>query len=210
MNPYLLSAIIALALVSTAQYFLGSRKNRWISARMSKQLEEALKPTNTNYTNIGGVIGYNFAYSMPAPFTNAKGTMTLSPRHSLLYLPFSLALGVGDRLLVNVFTKKKLAGEAHLVRASYLRRARIEGAEGMERSSVSSHGLEFVILHKGKDQAGELTALLEALPDPSALRHFCSYPDNKTFFVHLRPKSGDLGGAMDAVYKRLPRFFADS
>ena len=73
---------------------------------MSGALEELLKPGNTNYVNIGGSIGYNFAYSLSGDWTKAKGTMTLNARHSLLYLPFSLLLGVRDRFYVNIFIRE--------------------------------------------------------------------------------------------------------
>jgi len=206
MNPYFISALVVLAVVSSGAYFLGTKKNRWIVSSMSKQLEEALKPKSTNYTNIGGVIGYNFSYALPAPYTNAKGTITLSPRHSILYLPISKLLGVGDRFFVNVFTKKKLRGEAHLVDLKYLKKANIDGMAAMERRELVAKGKNFVALWRKNDLSPELEKMLASLDDPSSLRHFCAYPETGTFFIHLRPKAGMISATVQAITRRFPDF----
>lgn len=199
MNPYIISGIVVLAVLSTVSYFFGTKKNRWIVSTMSKQLENVLKPRSTNYVNIGGAIGYNFSYALPAPYTNAKGTITLSPRHSLLYLPFSRLLGIGDRFFVNVFTKKKLRGEAHIVDSTYMGKANIDGVGSMERREIESKGKKFILLWRSLDLSAELETALSSLDDPSSLRHFCSYPDTGTFFIHLRPKSGQIEDTVRAL-----------
>ncbi|PKL09389.1 MAG: hypothetical protein CVV51_04030 [Spirochaetae bacterium HGW-Spirochaetae-7] len=206
MNPLLLTAIIILAALATGNYFYGTRKNRWIVSSLSKDLEAALKPISSNYVNIGGAIGYNFTYALPAPYINAKGTITLSPRHSLLYLPFSLALGIRDRFFLNVFTKKKLRGEGHVVALSQLKKANIDGLEAMKRLDVSEGGRNFVILWRGADLSADLEKLLDALPDPASLKHFCAFPGTKTFFVHANPAKGEIKGNLEAIMKLLPGF----
>jgi len=206
MNPYTLVALIALALFATGAYFYGTKKNRWIASRLTKELEGLLKPRSTNYVNIGGNIGYNFVYAMPEPFASAKGTITLSPRHSVLYLPFSLLLGVRDRYFINVFVKQKFRGEAHLVAAKHLRKAKIEGMDAMDRRDVERDGKRFVLLWKGADLSAELGKVLESLPDTSGFKHFCAYPETKTFFLHGNPRGASLGGNLDAVLKRVSLF----
>lgn len=206
MNPYIISGIVVLAVMSTASYFFGSRKNRWVVSTMSKQLENVLRPRSTNYVNIGGAIGYNFSYALPAPYTNAKGTITLSPRHSLLYLPVSRLLGIGDRFFVNIFTKKKLRGEAHIVDATYMRKANIDGVASMQHRDIQAKGKRFVLLWRSIDLSGELEATLASLEDPAPLRHFCAYPDTGTFFMHLRPKSGQIEAIVRSLVARFPDF----
>lgn len=208
MNPYLLVALVILALAATAQYFVGTKRNRVIASAMAKGAEEVLKPTMTNYVNIGGAIGHNFSYALgKGDWTSAKGTMTLSPRHSLLYLPVSRLLGLGvDRFYLNLFTKRKLRGEGHIVEAKELRRARIEGIEAMSRAEAEAGGRRFVLLWRGADLKPELEAVLAALPDPSRLRHFCAYADNKTFFLRSCPRAGDVKGDLAAILPRLEPF----
>jgi hypothetical protein len=208
MNLTFITPIILLAILSTAAYFYGTKKNRWLASILSRQAEEVFKPTNTNYVNIGGAIGYNFTYTLPAPYTNAKGTMTLSPRHSLLYLPFSLLLGMRDRYFINLFTKAKFLGEAHLITDAYLRKTTIEGLESMERGEVRKGNKRFILLWRGAKLESELEKILDAIPDPSMLRHFCAYPETKTFYIHVTPKNGDIKNLLEAIYVRLPLFLA--
>jgi len=206
MIPYMISALVVLALISMVSYFLGTKKNRWVVSSMSRQLENVLAPRSTNYVNIGGVIGYNFSYAMSAPYTNAKGTITLSPRHSLLYLPISKLLGIGDRFFVNVFTKKKIKGEAHIVDSGYLRKANIEGLDSMERRETESKGKKFILLWRTSDMSKVLESTLASVNDPASLRHFCAYPSTGTFFIHLRPKSGQIEETVKALAKRFPDY----
>lgn len=206
MHPYTLVALIILALFTTGAYFYGTKKNRWISASATKDIEEVLKPITTNYVNIGGAIGYNFVYAMNQPFASAKGTLTLSPRHSLLYRPLSLLLGIRDRFFVNVFVKKKLRGEGHVVERKYLKKVRIDGIDAMERRETQRGDKSFVLLWRGADLSSDLEKLLDAVPDPDLLRHFCSYPETKTFFIHTHLKAGRIKPNLEAVFQRLPTF----
>ena len=207
LNPYLLTALVGLGIAATAQYFFGRRKNKAIAAGISRALEALLKPNHTNYVNIGGSIGYNFVYSLSTgPWVSAKGTITLSPRQSLLYLPISRFLGFTDRFFINLFTKKKIKGEAHIVSRATLRRARIDGLEEMSRREAEAGGKRFVLLWRGTDLSSELDALLQAFPDPGRLRHFCSFPDNKTFYLYTVPRGGQAAGDLEAVLRAIPRF----
>jgi len=208
MNSFTLIGLILLALVATGSYFYGSKKNRWIVSRLTKEIEGALSPLTTNYVNIGGSIGYNFTYAMKPPYTNTKGTLTLSPRHSLLYRPVSLLIGVRDRLFLNLYTKKKIRAEGHIIERGYYKKAKIEGAESMQTKEASREGHDYLLLWKGEDVSAELEKLLESLPHVSRLRHFCAYPDNKTFFVHLLPQEGQVREDLESIFQRLPLFLA--
>lgn len=207
LNPFLLTGLVILGVAASAQFFFGRRRNKGIAASISRGLEELLKPNHTNYVNIGGSIGYNFVYTLSTgPWISAKGTMTMSPRHSMLYLPISRLLGFSDRFFINLFTKKKIKGEAHLIAAATLRRTKIEGLDLMSRREIEAGGRRFVMLWRGPDLSGELEALLQAFPDPRRLRHFCSYPDNKTFFLYTVPKGGDAAEDLRAVLHAAPKF----
>ncbi len=207
LNPFLLVALVILGVAATAQYFFGRRKNRALAAGITRGLESLLKPNHTNYVNIGGSIGYNFVYSLSSgPWVSAKGTITLSPRQSLLYLPVSRLLGFTDRFFINLFTKKRIRGEAHILSRTTLRRARIDGLEEMSRRDVEAGGKRFVLLWRGTDLSSELESLLEAFPEPRRLRHFCAYPDNKTFYLYTVPRGGDVSGDLETVLHAVPRF----
>lgn len=207
LNPYALIALVLLGIAATAQYFFGRKKNRALLSKLTEGLEAELKPTHTNYVNIGGAIGYNFVYALTnGPWTSAKGTITMSPRHSLLYMPISRLLGFNDRFYINLYTKKKLRGEAHLISRSQLRRTRIDGIQEMSRKDLDTEAGRFVLLWRGADLQADLEAVFEAMPDPSRLRHFCAFPDNKTFYLFTIPAQGAAREDVEALMHKLPRF----
>ncbi len=208
MNPILLGGIIALAVAATGQYFFGRRKNKALAGTISAECERVLAPKDKEYVNIGGAIGYNFKYLLADPWTEAKGAMTFAPRMSLLYLPFSFLLGVRDRFFVNLFTRKKLAGEGHLVEAAYYRRhgGSIERRDSLTKDTVEHEGRSFVLLYDDASLAGALKAVLEALPEPGRLRHFCCFAENKTLFLFMEPKPGAVEAALEALKPRLGDF----
>jgi hypothetical protein len=207
LNPYLLVALLVLGVAASAQFFFGRKRNKAIAASISRGVEELLKPNHTNYVNIGGTIGYNFVYTLSnGPWISAKGTMTMSPRHSMLYLPISRLLGFTDRFYINLFTKKKIKGEAHIISKATLRRTKIDGLDTMSRREIEAGGQRFVMLWRGQDLSGELEAFLTAFPDPKRLRHFCSYPDNKTLFLFTVPKGGEVAEELRAVLHAAPKF----
>lgn len=207
MNIFLLAGIGALGIGATLQYFLGMKKNRWLAKRFSTQTEEILHPLSTEYVNIGGTIGYNFVYKTHDPWKEAKGTFTFFPRHSLLYMPISFAIGNSDRFYINIFTDKKLKGEGHIVERGHLKRAKIDDIDKMERREVEYKGKRFVYLWRNANLSNELDAMLHNMPEPETLVHFCSFDDNKTFFLYLKPKQGIIEQNLRYFIERTALFF---
>lgn len=207
MNTFFIIGIGALGVGATIQYFLGMKKNRWLSGRLSSQAEEVFHPANTEYVNIGGTIGYNFTYRLREPWRNAKGTFTFFPRHSLLYMPISLVIGGSDRYYVNIFTEKRLLGEGHIVEKKHLRRAKIDDLDQMQREEIQQGGKSFVLLWRHADLREKLAKTLAAMPDVSILTHFCCYDDNKTFFLYLKPKKGEIAASLKKFEELAGDFF---
>ncbi len=207
MPDYIL-LIIVLAAVSTAGYFRGRKKNRWIAGWISRETEDVLKPDHTSYTNIGGTIGYNFTFALTPPLKEAKGTFTLLPRQSILYLPVSLIITRHDRYYLHIYAAKKLMGEGHLIRKDYFRRMRtsIAGAEAMEKETLVQKGREYILLTKEVSVKGPLKKLLSTLDQPDHLMHFCCYPDTKVFFVYMKPVKGQTGAVLKHISQALPSF----
>jgi hypothetical protein len=207
MDNLLVFAIAALGLGATIQYFLGVKKNRWLGKIMSTQAENIFNPKESEYINIGGAIGFNFAYKLRDPWKEAKGTFTLFPRHSLLYMPFSLLIGGSDRFYVNLFTEKKLAGEGHIIEKAHLSKAKIEGMAEMTKEQVEKAGKTFMIFWRNGELRDTLMRTLNAMPEPAALSHFCCFSDNKTFFIYLRPVKGQVSGNLKAFADACPQYF---
>jgi len=207
MNNFLLFAITILGLGATIQYYFGVKKNRWLGKTMSIQAENLLGPKDTEYVNIGGAIGYNFTYKLREPWREIKGTFTLFPRHSLLYMPISLVIGGSDRYFLNLYTDKKLAGEGHIIEKKHLRRAKIEGLEEMQGERLERAGRTFFLYWRYADLKETLLQTLDAMPAPSSLSHFCCYRDNKTFFLYLKPTKGSISDNLKAFMDQCPHYF---
>lgn len=207
METTYLIPLLLLGIAGSTQYFLGSKKNRWLGKQMSIQAENVFKPKDTEYVNIGGVIGHNFIYKLRDPWKEAKGSFIFIPRHSLLYVPFSYLIGSRDRFLFNLFTDKKLAGEGHIVEKSHLRRTKIDGIAQMEREEIECGGKTFVLLWRDAAMLAALKRTLEAMPDPATLAHFCCYDDNKTFFLYLKPRKGAIEANLKKFLELCPEYF---
>lgn len=204
MEPYIVPLIL-LALITTGGYFWGRKKNRWIGGWIAKETEAALQPTETQYVNIGGTIGYHFTYAVRAPFTEAKGTFTLLPRQSILYLPLSFLIRRHDRYYLQLYTEERLPGEAHILEEAYYRKDpnRITDAAAMRRDRVTMGGRAYVLLwrHAGLDR--RLRQLLERLDGGETLVHFCCYPGNRNFFFYIAPTQGRLEPLLRAAVEEV-------
>jgi len=82
---------IAFSCVLTVGYFWGRRENKRVFLSAFDDLVEVVKPDEQTFTNIGGVVGYhaNLLIKKKSPFSQIDATITLLPRHSLLYISIS-------------------------------------------------------------------------------------------------------------------------
>lgn len=208
--PIYLLPIIILALITTLGYFRGRKKNRWISGWIGKECEQVLKPKKSEYVNIGGTIGYNFTYTLSTPLKEAKGTFTLLPRQSVLYFPISLLISRHDRFYLHIYAAKKLLGEGHIIRESYLPKMRVQiaGIESMKRDVVIRGGQRYVVLWKQSVLEQPLKRLLNEFAYPEDLLHFCSYKDTKAFFFYLIPRNNHIASHLKAFSKSLDAFLS--
>ncbi|GAB4363954.1 MAG: hypothetical protein Kow009_00570 [Spirochaetales bacterium] len=208
MNQWIIP-LIAFALITTLGYFQGRKKNRWISGWIARETEEALRPKDTRYTNFGGTIGYNFVYHLEKPFREAKGTFTLLPRQSILYLPVSLLIAKHDRFYMNLFVQGKLLGEGHIVSNTYLPKARrtIDGIESMESEEVYRNNRRYILFWREKGMRDRLKAFLDGISHDELLIHFCCYRENKTFFFYLKPRREKLREFLKSALRGLNPFF---
>jgi len=207
MDTMLIFAISILGIGATIQYFFGVKKNRWLGKSMSSQAESIFEPKDMQYINIGGAIGFNFAYKLREPWKEAKGTFTLFPRHSLLYMPLSLLIGGSDRYYLNLYADRKLAGEGHIIEKKHLQKAKIEGIDEMQKVEKNRDGKTFIIFWRHGDLKDALLRTLDAMPDPASLAHFCCFSENKTFFIYLKPFKGQISANLKAFADICPQYF---
>ncbi len=205
MNPYIY-LLIALAFATTLGYLVGKEKNKAIGKMIGDAAEKTLAPEDTEYINIGGVLGHNFTYKLNPPFTEAKGTFTLLPRHSVLYIPLSLLISRHDRFYLHLFTDSDLQGEGHIIAEKYYPKMRVDiaGEDKLKRDTLTAGGKNFIILYDNPRLEKSLRALLESLENTGHLLHFCCYRGNRNFFIHVIPKAETLEPLLSGIYRQLP------
>jgi len=205
MNSYIY-LLIALAFATTLGYLSGKKKNKRLGEMVGSSVEDILQPEETEYVNIGGVMGHNFTFKLKAPFTEAKGTFTLLPRHSILYLPLSLLISRHDRFYLTLFAARDLLGEGHIIAEKYFPKMRVDiaGMEKLKKTSFQKEGKNFIILFDNPHLEKRLTALLEETVTTEDLLHFCCYGKNRNFFIHVIPRKHTLASLLEGIYQQLP------
>ncbi|MCK7484009.1 MAG: hypothetical protein M0C28_48780 [Candidatus Moduliflexus flocculans] len=198
-------------MAATVQYFFGRRRNRALAAERlpgpgdpaqaePHELREhrRLHRVQLRLHPVLGSLGR-------AP----RGTITLSPRQSLLYLPDLPAPGLhATEFFINLFTKKKSRARPTSCPATTLRRARIDGIEGDEPPGRRGGGKTLRTAMEGCRPVRRAGGPPGRLPGARAgIRHFCSYPDNKTFYLYTVPRGEDASGGPGNRYcSAVPRF----
>jgi hypothetical protein len=205
MNSYIY-LLIALAFATTLGYLMGKKRNKAIGAMIGDAAEHVLKPQKTNYVNIGGVLGHNFTYDLDAPFTEAKGTFTLLPRHSVFYMPLSLLISRHDRFYLHLFTKNDLLGEGHIIAERYFPKMRVDiaGIDKLKKETVPAGGKNFILLWDNPHLKDHLLGILNEVKECGDLLHFCCFRDNKNFFLYVIPKPDSIVGLLEGIWKKLP------
>lgn len=208
MNWYILPLLL-LAIYAIINYFRGMKKNKWISGFIASETESILKPKDTEYVNIGGLIGYNFTYTLHEPFSTAKGTFALIPRQSAFYMPLVLLLGGKDRYYLTVFTAKKLAGEGHIIEERYFRKISqtITGIESLRQERIQKGKRFYVILWDAPKLQERLHKVLDEAEELHLLRHFCVYRDNSNFYIFMEPKRHGIEALLGSIHKNFSLFW---
>jgi hypothetical protein len=106
--------IVATLLISLS-FIWGRKRNLEMMKRVSKNLEEIIKPRDITYTLLGGVTGFRAFYEVD-DFKNIEAVLVLLPRHSILYLPISHMMGRRDLLFIVIKLTGNPGINAHLLR----------------------------------------------------------------------------------------------
>lgn len=122
MSLPLFGVLVGVATLTTIQFYRGRRRNLELLKQAVDVLEETLKPVDKEYVLIGLYVGYTAYYTLDKGLAKkAAITVTVLPRQSLLYLPFSLLLRRHDRIVFVYELEIPGRKEAHLVRKGYYR-----------------------------------------------------------------------------------------
>jgi len=196
---------IAFTCALSMGYFWGRRTNKRVFLSAFNDLVDVVHPDDQTFTNIGGLVGFhaNLIIKRKGPVSRVDATITLLPRHSLLYLPVSKLIMRHDRLFVTIHLKPPLFGEAHLIEVKYagFRSPKIQNAERMTREPVRWGNHDFLLYYEQTVMRDRLTELMRDHPDPGIVRHIALVPDQRKCFVFMIPYRNAVKNDFQAVYQ---------
>ena len=90
--------LLLLGLVASLQYWRGRRLNLTLIRELSRQMEEALRPKEKNYTWIGGYVGVVAEYTLEDEnYSKAKATISVSYTHLIWIISMEGLKGVKEK-----------------------------------------------------------------------------------------------------------------
>ena len=203
---------IAFTILLTLGYSWGRRGNKRIYLSAFNALVETLRPKDQNFTTIGGQTGYhaNLIPKKNSFIRRVDATITLLPRQSWLYLPFSLLTFRYDRLFLMMLFSKKAMGvlsEGHLIEEKYskFRGPKITNAEQLQKEAFRWGDRDFLLYYADELVKADLLELKDRLKEPKHLRHVAVVPDRDQAFLFMIPKKGYVREAFPIIYKWLNR-----
>lgn len=199
---------VAATILLSLGYGWGKRRNRRITVSAFDAITAVLRPKDQTFTNIGGLTGYhaNFIPDKNRYVQQVDATMTLLPRQSWLWYPFSRIIRRFDRLFLSFHLSRKATGilrEGHLIDKSYssFAGARIENADALEKETFQWGGRTFFLYYRNakvKAQMERCREMIGATPGP--LRHVALVPKRDRLFVFLIPRRDEVQPILTAVW----------
>lgn len=199
------TAFIVFLLLSfglTISYFVGHKKNLRVIESVSKCLEKALRPSDKEYTWLGGVLGFTGHFVLE-DFKKVTASVFMLPRQSVLYFPFSYISTGYDRLEVMFYLKEKISNEMHVIRQvkPQYRMPSIYEKETLKSESVFFNGKAFLIMYRNRTrEVSELITLGQNL-ESLGLMHIAVTPGKGIFYVKLKIILSDTEKIAQALEK---------
>ena len=198
---------IGFSCLLSAVYFWGRRANQRLYLSAFADLTDVIKPDDQTFTNIGGVVGYHakFILKKESVFSKVDATITLLPRHSLLYMPLSKLIMKFDRLFITLYLKAALSGEGHLIEKRYagFRAPKITNAPRLEKMEIKWGNYDFFLYFEQNKMRDQFMSFVEKNPDPGVIRHIAIVASERKCFLFMIPKRGRVKENFTPVYRWL-------
>ncbi len=187
--------LIAVTVILTLGFSWGRRRNLRILHGTLDAISAVLKPRDQRYTNIGGQTGYH-ANFVPGAFKSVRrvdATMTLLPRQSWLYLPFSILVRKFDRLFLTFVVNKRARGsfsEGHLIEQRFerLRGNAIANAATLASEEIQWGPMTFRLYYEDDEARLALLDLKSRLGEPDTVRHAALVPAQDALYLFQIPR----------------------
>jgi len=192
-NALYINIFILISLILTAGYFLGRKKNRAVAASAINTLLELMKPERQEITNIGGLVGYHVRMWFDGgKAEEAQGTITMLPRHSLLYLPVSRIFRGFDRFFITIKLKAlPVEKQARLFEKRFYYKHRKIAGNNMQVNTLSRNGREFLIFYENSRELAYLQNLFSGIVNPDKLKEISILPGKGVIEILVVPSAGD-------------------
>jgi len=192
-TSWLFPLLVILAIVATAQYFLGRRKNSILMQEYANAIEHALKPIDKTYTWVGGYIGFKAEYKVKQEVVKTvKATLHLKPRLSLFYYPIAKLTMRHDKLYVVMEISKDIAGEAHLIQKGMYRMIPpgIKDVEKFHKKDVRLGDRDFEMLYQDGKGERQLLPWAQSLKvDFKGIKHLSFTSSTNVIYAFIEPSS---------------------
>jgi len=194
-NQALFAAIFVLAGISVIQYYRGRKLNLLLMEHYIRAIKDVVKPEDEDYTWLGGYIGFRAEYKVNRDnIRKFEYTLTLLPRHSILYFPISLFTSRYDKLYIVVRPFAQIKREAHLIQKGYYRlKPDIENEDFLQRETIEIAGRKYEALYEKKRDIENLKELVESLSTPHNVKHVSLTPKTNVFYVLMKPEPDTIG-----------------
>ncbi|AIU70637.1 membrane protein [Thermococcus eurythermalis] len=202
-NQALFAAIFVLAGISVIQYYRGRKLNLLLMEHYIRAIKEVVKPESEDYTWLGGYIGFRAEYKVNRNNTRKfEYTLTLLPRHSILYFPISLLTSRHDKLYIVVRPFAQIKREAHLIQKGYYRlKPDIENEDFLQKETIEIAGKQYEALYEKKRDIENLKELVESLSNPHNVKHVSLTPKTNVFYVLMKPEPDTIGEDVQKIVR---------
>lgn len=197
--------LIAGTVLLSLGFVRGRRRNRRILRGSFDALSETLKPRDQQFTNIGGQTGYhaNFIPGACRSVRRVDATLTLLPRQSWLYMPFSYLIQHFDRLFLTFFVNKrgrKVLKEGHLIETRFekMRGNRIDNIDQLQKENLEWEGMNFHLYYMDQAMRDHLLKLKDRLGQPGNFRHAAIVPCEEAAYLFQIPRPQTVGPIVSA------------
>ncbi|MCD6373234.1 MAG: hypothetical protein J7L37_06790 [Thermococcus sp.] len=194
-NQTLFAIIFVLAGISVIQYYRGRKLNLLLMEHYIKAVKDVIKPEDETYTWLGGYIGFRAEYKVNRDnIRKFEFTLTLLPRHSILYFPISLLTSRHDKLYIVIRPFAQIKREAHLIQKGYYRlKPDIENEAFLQKETVEIAGKKYEALYEKKRDIENLKEFIESLSNPHNVKHVSLTPKTSVFYVLMKPEPDTIG-----------------
>lgn len=199
---------VAFSFTLSVVYYWGRRENKRVFLAAFNDLIDVIRPDDQSFTNIGGLVGYHanlLIHRKDRPFSKVEATITLLPRHSLLYMPISLMIMRFDRLFITLHQRAALYGEGHLIEKRYagFRGPKITNAPQMEKMEIKWGEYDFLLYFEQAKLRDRFLSFVHKQPDPGILRHIAIVAKQRKCFLFMIPKKNQVKDNLTPVYRWL-------